>query len=71
MKHTPTHGGAWRVVNGELIDESVQSAELIEQRAARVYAHTDLRTGGPDEAVPPIEEPNPPASAGRKTKSKE
>lgn len=26
-KHTPTSGGAWRVIDGQLIDESVPPAE--------------------------------------------
>lgn len=26
-KHTPTSGGAWRVIDGQLIDESVLPAE--------------------------------------------
>jgi len=64
-KPTPTRGGAWRVVDGELIDESA------EQLSTPIYAHTELRTGGPGLPVPPIDEASPPASAGRKTKPKE
>lgn len=26
-KHTPTSGGAWRVIDGQLVDESVLPAE--------------------------------------------
>lgn len=70
-KPTPTRGGAWRVVDGELIDESAPSADATEQVAIPIYAHTELRTGSPDLPVPPIDEASPPASAGRKTKPKE
>lgn len=65
-KPTPITGGAWRVVNGQLIDESQVQSAPIEQVAEPVWASPDERAGGPDIPVPPIDAPASP----RKSKSK-
>lgn len=66
-KPTPTHGGAWRVVNGALIDESVAGIP-IEQVPTPVYASPEVRTGGPGLPVPPADQPTR-AARRRKHKS--
>ncbi|KAF1692762.1 hypothetical protein CSC62_14100 [Pseudoxanthomonas jiangsuensis] len=72
-KPTPTIHGAWRVRNGQLVDESVVLAAVIEQTPeAPLIASADVRQGGPGLAVPPADAPNPPRHRGRnKTPSKE
>lgn len=64
MNHpTPTTHGAWRVINGQLVDESTR---------APLIASTDVREGGPGIPVPAADAPNPPVATGRKkSQSKE
>lgn len=67
-KHTPTTHGAWRVIDGQLVNES--GADMpVEQVAEPVVASTDVRIGGPGIAVPDADKPNPPATPGRKNKT--
>lgn len=67
-KHTPTTHGAWRVIDGQLVNES--GADMpVEQVAELVVASTDVRIGGPGIAVPDADKPNPPATPGRKNKT--
>lgn len=67
-KHTPTTHGAWRVINGQLVNES-EAGTPVEQVAEPVWASTDERIGGPGIAVPDADKPNPPATPGRKNKT--
>ncbi|MEA9886118.1 hypothetical protein VDG05_17580 [Xanthomonas campestris pv. raphani] len=69
-KPTPTSGGAWRVVDGQLIDESTEAPQIA-QVVEPIYAHTDIRLGGPGLSVPDADAPNPAARAVRSTKLKE
>lgn len=67
-KPTPTTHGAWRVIDGQLVNES-EAGTPVEQVAEPVWASTDVRIGGPGIAVPDADKPNPPAAAGRKNKT--
>lgn len=67
-KHTPTTHGAWRVIDGQLVNES-GAGTAVEQVAEPVLASTDERIGGPGIEVPDADKPNPPAATGRKTKN--
>lgn len=62
-KKTPTAHGAWRMIKGQLVDESVTGtagvAIPVEPVATPLVAHTDVRIGGPGIAVPPADKPNP------------
>ncbi|CAD7380785.1 hypothetical protein ABFU56_02935 [Xanthomonas campestris pv. campestris] len=69
-KPTPTSGGAWRVVDGQLIDESTEAPQIT-QVVEPIYAHTDIRLGGPGLPVPDADAPTPTARAVRSTKPKE
>lgn len=66
-KHTPTTHGAWRMIDGQLVNES-GACTPVEQVAEPVMASTDMRIGGPGIAVPDADKPNPPAAPGRKNK---
>lgn len=70
-KPTPTTHGAWRMIDGQLVNESEAGTPTIpvEQVAEPVMASTDMRIGGPGIAVPDADKPNPPAAAGRKNKT--
>lgn len=67
-KPTPTTHGAWRVIDGQLVNES-EAGTPVEQVAEPVMASTDERVGGPGIAVPDADKPNPPAPPGRKNKT--
>lgn len=67
-KPTPTAHGAWRVIDGRLVNES-EAGTTIEQVAEPVVASADERIGGPGIEVPDATQPNPPAVSGRKNKS--
>lgn len=69
-KPTPTSGGAWRVVDGQLIDESTEAPQIT-QVVEPICAHTDIRLGGPGLPVPDADAPTPTARAVRSTKPKE
>lgn len=66
-KPTPTTHGAWRVIDGQLVNES--GAAPVEQVADAAVSSTDVRVGGPGIAVPDADKPTPPAAPGRKTKT--
>lgn len=66
-KPTPTAHGAWRVINGQLVDESIAGTP-VEQVSEPVVASTDVRNDGPVIAAPDADNPNSPATPGRKTK---
>lgn len=66
-KPTPTIHGAWRVIDGQLVNES--GAAPVEQVADAAVSSTDVRIGGPGIAVPDADKPTPPAAPGRKTKT--
>lgn len=67
-KPTPTTHGTWRVIDGQLVNES-EAGTPVEQVAEPVVASTDMRIGGPGIAVPDADKPNPPATPGRKNKT--
>lgn len=68
-KPTPTTHGAWRVINGQLVNEA-ESGTPIERVAEPMVAPTDERIGGPGIEVPDADKPNPPTTPGRKNKTR-
>lgn len=76
-KPTPTTHGAWRVINGQLVDESAElvsntgvPAPAIEHCPDPVAVALPERVGGPGIAVAPIDAPTLPPKGGRKNPSK-
>ena len=76
-KPTPTRHGKWRMIDGQLVDESTLTGtqgQIVDlaQVAEPLIASTDVREGGPGIPVPPADAPNPsPATRRSKPKSKE
>ena len=76
-KPTPTHHAAWRVINGQLVDESAElvsntgaPAPAIEHDPDPLAVTPPERVGGPGIPVLPIDATTQPPKRGRNTPSK-
>lgn len=65
---TPTSHGAWRVIDGQLVNEDSAQTNIV-RRDTPLIASTDTRIGGPGIPVPPADESEP-VTTPRKTSTR-